>query len=77
MLFRSMMLHMIASGESSGELDEMLVRVSHHMQQDVEMIMGVLLSLFGPFMLLMMGGGVFVIVMAILLPIINLNQLVG
>jgi general secretion pathway protein F len=47
------------------------------MQQDVEMIMGVLLSLFGPFMLLMMGGGVFVIVMAILLPIINLNQLVG
>ena len=66
-----------SSGESSGELDEMLVRVSHHMQQDVEMIMGVLLSLFGPFMLLMMGGGVFVIVMAILLPIINLNQLVG
>ena len=75
--FPPMMLHMIASGESSGELDEMLVRVSHHMQQDVEMIMGVLLSLFGPFMLLMMGGGVFVIVMAILLPIINLNQLVG
>ena len=75
--FPPMMLHMIASGESSGELDEMLVRVSHHMQQDVEMIMGVLLSLFGPFMLLMMGGGVLVIVMAILLPIINLNQLVG
>ncbi len=75
--FPPMMLHMIASGESSGELDDMLSRVATSMQQDVEMLLGVLLSLFGPFMLLMMGGAVFTIVMAILLPIINLNQLVG
>lgn len=75
--FPPMMLHMIASGESSGELDDMLARVAKSMQQDVELLLGVLLSLFGPFMLLLMGGAVFVIVMAILLPIINLNQLVG
>ncbi|MFT4631195.1 MAG: general secretion pathway protein F [Candidatus Pseudothioglobus sp.] len=75
--FPPMMLHMIASGESSGELDDMLVRVANHMQQDVEMLLGVILSLFGPFMLLLMGGAVFTIVMAILLPIINLNQLVS
>ena len=75
--FPPMMLHMIASGEASGELDNMLVRVANHMQQDVEMLLGVILSLFGPFMLLLMGGAVFTIVMAILLPIINLNQLVA
>ncbi len=74
--FPPMMLHMIASGESSGKLDDMLSRVAHSMQQDVEMLLSVLLSLFGPFMLLVMGGAVFTIVMAILLPIMNLNQLV-
>ena len=68
---------MIASGESSGELDNMLSRVATSMQQDVEMLLSILLSLFGPFMLLVMGGAVFTIVMAILLPIINLNQLVA
>jgi len=67
---------MIASGEASGELDGMLQKVASYMQQDVESLMGVLLSLFGPMMLIIMGGAVFTIVMAILLPIINLNQLV-
>ena len=75
--FPPIMLHMIASGESSGQLDDMLSRVANSMQQDVEALLNVLLSLFGPFMLLMMGGAVFTIVMAILLPIINLNQLVA
>ena len=74
--FPPMMLHMIASGESSGELDDMLSRVAKHQQQDADLLMGVLLSLFGPLMLVVMGGAVFTIVMAILLPIINLNQLV-
>jgi len=74
--FPPILLHMIASGEASGELDDMLFRVSKSMQQDVEVLLSVLLSLFGPFMLLIMGGAVFTIVMAILLPIMNLNQLV-
>ena len=74
--FPPMMLHMIASGEASGELDDMLQKVSVYMQQDVEGLMSMLLSLFGPLMLILMGGAVFAIVMAILLPIINLNQLV-
>ncbi len=75
--FPPMMLHMISSGESSGELDDMLARVATHQQRDAEMLMNVLLSLFGPLMLMIMGGAVFTIVMAILLPIINLNQLVA
>lgn len=74
--FPPMMLYMIASGESSGELDQMLSRVAKHMQQDVEVLLATLVSLIGPLMLVLMGGAVFTIVMAILLPIINLNQLV-
>jgi general secretion pathway protein F len=74
--FPPMMLYMIASGEASGKLDDMLTRVADHMQQDVEMLLAVLLSLFGPLMLVVMGGAVFIIVMAILLPIMNLNTLV-
>lgn len=74
--FPPMMLHMIASGESSGELDDMLERVARNQQQEAELLMSMLLSLFGPIMLIIMGGAVFTIVMAILLPIINLNQLV-
>lgn len=74
--FPPMMLHMIASGESSGELDDMLGRVAKHQQQEADLLMSMLLSLFGPLMLVIMGGAVFTIVMAILLPIINLNQLV-
>tara|TARA_B100000674_G_scaffold494131_1_gene517985 strand:+ start:903 stop:2126 length:1224 start_codon:yes stop_codon:yes gene_type:complete len=74
--FPPMMLHMIASGEASGELDQMLSRVALHQEADASMILNVLVSLFGPIMLVFMGGAVFTIVMAILLPIINLNQLV-
>ena len=74
--FPPMMLHMIASGEASGELDQMLNRVAEHQEADASMILNVLVSLFGPLMLVFMGGAVFTIVMAILLPIINLNQLV-
>lgn len=74
--FPPMMLHLIASGEASGALDDMLARLAKHQQNEAEVLMGVLLSLFGPLMLILMGGAVFTIVMAILLPIINLNQLV-
>jgi len=54
----------------------MLARVARNQQQDADLLMSLLLSLFGPLMLIVMGGAVFTIVMAILLPIINLNQLV-
>lgn len=74
--FPPMMLHMIASGESSGELDQMLVRTAAHTQEDVDTLTGIMLSLTGPLLLLIMGGLVFIIVLAILLPIMSWNQLV-
>ncbi len=72
--FPPMMLHMIASGEQSGELDQMLERVAVAQQRDLDSVIGVLLGILEPIMLLFMGVCVFVIVIAILLPVVQLNQ---
>ncbi|MEQ8783463.1 MAG: type II secretion system inner membrane protein GspF [Roseibium album] len=74
--FPPMLLHMVASGESSGELDSMLDKVARYQQSEVERIVTTLVRLFEPLMLVVMGGLVMFIVMAILLPILNMNQLV-
>lgn len=74
--FPPMMLHMIASGEQSGELDQMLSRTATAQQRDLEALIGVMLGILEPVMLLFMGVCVFVIVLAILLPIVNLNSIV-
>ncbi|MEC9251678.1 MAG: type II secretion system F family protein, partial [Pseudomonadota bacterium] len=74
--FPSMFLHMIASGEASGELDVMLAKVADYQQQELERIVTTLVRLFEPLMLLVMAAVVLLIVMAILLPILNMNTLV-
>ncbi len=74
--FPPMLLHMVASGESSGELDVMLDKVARYQQTEVERIVTTLVRLFEPMMLVIMGGLVMFIVMAILLPILTMNQLV-
>ena len=74
--FPPMMLHMIASGEQSGELDKMLQRIATAQQRDLEGLIAVMLGILEPLMLLLMGVCVFVIVVAILLPIVNLNSIV-
>jgi general secretion pathway protein F len=74
--FPPMLLHMVASGEASGELDNMLDKVARYQQAEVERIVTTLVRLFEPLMLVVMGGLVMFIVMAILLPILNMNQLV-
>ncbi len=75
--FPPMMLHMIASGENSGELEQMLERTADHQDQDFETLVSISLGLFEPIMILVMGILVLLIVLAILLPIFQLNQLVG
>ena len=72
-----MMLHLIASGERAGELDSMLARAAEQQEQNLAARIALVVSLFEPIMLVLMGGVVLLIVMAILLPILSLNQLVN
>ncbi len=72
-----MTIHLIASGESSGKLEEMLERAAINQEREVETLIAAIMGLFEPLLILVMGGVVLVIVLAILLPIFNLNQLVS
>ena len=72
-----LMLHLIASGERAGELDRMLERAAQQQEKVLAARIALIVSLFEPLMLVVMGGVVLLIVMAILLPILSLNQLVN
>lgn len=74
--FPPIMIHMIASGEASGELDAMLGRVADSQQRELDNLIATLIGIFEPAMLLFMGCAVLVIVVAILQPIFDLNQLI-
>lgn len=74
--FSPIMLHMIASGENSGELDSMLARTARQQEEALENTVSALVKIFEPVMLLVMGGVVGVIVAAIMLPIVQLQQMV-
>ncbi|TLM76471.1 type II secretion system inner membrane protein GspF [Microbulbifer harenosus] len=74
--FPPMMTYMIASGESSGTLDQMLVRAAENQERDLQGAVTAFVSLFEPIMLLVMAGIVLFIVMAIMMPIMSMNQLV-
>jgi general secretion pathway protein F len=75
--FPPITLHLIASGEQSGNLEDMLERAATQQERELKTIISTTLGLFEPLMIVFMGGLVLGIVMAIMLPIINLNQLVG
>ncbi len=68
--------HLVASGESSGNLVEMLDTAAEALEHRVHSTQSLLLSLLEPALILVMGGIVLIIVIAILLPIFEMNQLV-
>jgi general secretion pathway protein F len=74
--FPPLMIHLVASGEVSGKLEQMLQRAAELETQALERRLAVFLTLLEPVMILVMGGIVLMIVLAILLPIIEINQLV-
>ena len=74
--FPPMMVHMVASGEVSGDLETMLERSSTNQERELEMTLGTVMGLFEPAMVVIMGGLVLTIVLAILLPIFDLNTMV-
>jgi len=75
--FPPMMLHLIGSGEASGRLEQMLEKAASHQERELNSILAVFLALLEPVIILIMAGMVMAIVLAILLPIFELNQLVA
>jgi len=75
-MFPPILVHLIASGESSGKLGIMLDRAASQQEQEISNYTSVLTSLLEPVLILIMGGVVLTIVLAILMPIIEMNQLV-
>ncbi|MBO9714889.1 type II secretion system F family protein [Sphingomonas sp.] len=76
-VFPSMLVALVASGESSGKLAPALDRAANELQRELDALVAALVALVEPLVLLVMGGLVLTMVLAILLPIINLNNLVA
>jgi general secretion pathway protein F len=74
--FPPMTIHLIASGEASGNIENMLERAADSQEREIEALTSGLLGIFEPVLILAMGGIVLIIVLAILLPIFDMNQLV-
>ena len=74
--FPALVTHMIAVGERSGEMEEMLRRIGHIYDGEVDRVITRFTSLLEPIMILVMGVLVFFIVVAILLPIFEMGQMV-
>ena len=74
--FPPFLVHMVSSGESSGTLDGMLIKVADYYEQRLKTVIDGGLKLFEPLLVIIMGGIVLLIVMAVLVPIIEMNQMI-
>ncbi len=75
-VFPSMVIHMIAVGEKTGELEQMLSKVSEAYDNEIETTISRMTSLLGPFVILILAAIVLFIVLAILLPMFEMNQII-
>ncbi|MEO0997697.1 MAG: type II secretion system inner membrane protein GspF [Pseudomonadota bacterium] len=75
-LFPPMTIHLISSGESSGELEAMLGRAAANQEREIDSLISTLMGLMQPLLVVFMGLIVLLIVLAILLPIFEINQLI-
>jgi general secretion pathway protein F len=75
-LFPPMTIHLISSGESSGELDSMLERSAISQERELDGLLAAMVGLLGPLLIVLMGAFVMMIVFAMLLPIFQMNNLI-
>jgi general secretion pathway protein F len=75
-LFPPMTTHLIASGEASGRLEEMLSRAAKNQEREVDSLIATLLGIMQPLLVIFMAAIVLLIVLAILLPIFEINNLI-
>jgi general secretion pathway protein F len=75
-LFPPMTIHLISSGESSGQLESMLERAAISQERELDGLLAALVGLLGPVLIVCMGLFVMGIVFAMLLPIFEINQLI-
>ncbi len=75
-LFPPMMIHLVSSGEAGGRLEEMLTRAADGQEREVDVLIAALLGILEPLLIIIMGGVVLTIVLAILLPIFEINNLI-
>ncbi len=75
-LFPPMTVHLISSGESSGELESMLAQAADSQDRELDAIMAGMVGLLGPLLIVVMGLFVMGIVFAMLLPIFQMNDLI-
>ena len=71
-----MTIHLISSGESSGELEEMLERAAQNQEREMDGLLTAMVGLLGPLLIVGMGLFVMGIVFAMLLPIFEMNSLI-
>jgi general secretion pathway protein F len=71
-----MTIHLISSGESSGQLENMLDRAASSQDRELDGLLTALVGLLGPLLIVLMGLFVMGIVFAMLLPIFEMNQLI-
>ena len=73
--FPPMLVQMIASGEASGDLDQMLTRAADYQERDLNNTVTTMVGLLGPLMLLLMAGIVVLVVLSVVLPMLDMNAI--
>ena len=76
-VFPPLLCHLVSSGEKTGTLSRMLDRAAQTLSSDIERRAMAMTALLEPIMILTMGAVVLVIVLAVMLPIMEINQMVG
>jgi len=74
--FPALLVHLIASGEKTGRLPELLERGANNLSRDLERRAMAMTALLEPLLIVVMGGVVLMIVLAVMMPILEMNQLV-